>query len=415
MRSGLLDLLPVRTRLFAALGLSPIALAGCGGIVVLVDDEGGGGEGGGSTASVTSVTSGTVTSTSVSSSTGFICDVPDVVYACNDAAPGLCPPAGTPQAVQLMNEVLAQSEECEDWCYCETYVTSVPCGPDPIAVEGCCYYATIVTEMGCMGRPFEIEGQARTADLLPRSDWVAAVPVEARGLDAEARRALADGYRRDAQYEHASVASFARFALELLALGAPARLVRQAQQAMADEIRHAELCFGVASALDGQSAGPGPLPVVGALADRGDPVSIIEAVIHEGCVGETLSALVALAARDAATDENVRMALDEIARDELAHAELAWATVAWARAQASEEVVAAIDDVLDRISPTLADDADPDLPGGIMRAYGRLPRRDRLAVVRQGFDQVVRPLAQAVRSGQAALPTASSLPSSAPR
>ena len=47
--------------------------------------------------------------------------------------------------------------------------------------------------------------------------------------------------------EHASVASFSKFALELLAVGAPASLLQRAHQAALDEIRHAQLSFDVVS------------------------------------------------------------------------------------------------------------------------------------------------------------------------
>ena len=55
-------------------------------------------------------------------------------------------------------------------------------------------------------------------------------------------------------YEHASVASFARHTLDLLAAAAPAVLVSEAQQAATDEINHAQLCFGVANSLNDKRA-----------------------------------------------------------------------------------------------------------------------------------------------------------------
>lgn len=74
------------------------------------------------------------------------------------------------------------------------------------------------------GRPFRVAGHARVADAVVKA-WTTA-----------------------ARAEHASVASFARFTLQLLHLGAPADLVADAQQAGLDEVRHARLCFGVAVA-----------------------------------------------------------------------------------------------------------------------------------------------------------------------
>jgi hypothetical protein len=69
--------------------------------------------------------------------------------------------------------------------------------------------------------------------------------------------------------EHASVAAFARFVLELLSAGAPLELVEGAGDAMRDELRHTQICFGLASAYAGAPIGPGPLDTTGAL----EPVS----------------------------------------------------------------------------------------------------------------------------------------------
>src|SRR5688572_6390900 len=50
--------------------------------------------------------------------------------------------------------------------------------------------------------------------------------------------------------------------LDLIALGAPPALVAAAQRDALDEIRHAELCFSLARALDGGALGPAPFPEV---------------------------------------------------------------------------------------------------------------------------------------------------------
>lgn len=42
-----------------------------------------------------------------------------------------------------------------------------------------------------------------------------------------------------AQQEHASIASFSKFSLELMAVGAPAALLVRAHEAALDEINHA--------------------------------------------------------------------------------------------------------------------------------------------------------------------------------
>jgi hypothetical protein len=128
--------------------------------------------------------------------------------------------------------------------------------------------------------------------------------------------------------EHASIASFARFTLHLLALGAPPELVRDAQEAIGDETGHARLAFGLASAFAGTPLGPGPLAIEGAL-DGFDLRDFIATLIREGCIGETVAAIEAIEALEHVTDPAVRAVLNVIAPDELRHAALAWRTLAW--------------------------------------------------------------------------------------
>lgn len=148
--------------------------------------------------------------------------------------------------------------------------------------------------------------------------------------------------------EHASVASFARHSLQLMAVGAPAWLVQAAHEAAADEIKHAQLCFGLASKYLNASVTPGPLDVSGTnvilgdaaaaaaggggAADAGVSASIyvIESAIVEGCIGETIAAARAAISARAAVDDVVASVLSTIAADEARHAELGWSFVFWA-------------------------------------------------------------------------------------
>jgi hypothetical protein len=153
-------------------------------------------------------------------------------------------------------------------------------------------------------------------------------PVDAKPHnDIDAR--ITTAWSQDAQMEHASIASFARFTLELLAVGAPPTLLLASQDAGRDEIQHAQTCFAIASRLAGRKLGPGPLDVSGVGAAR-DLASIVAATVKEGCVIETLSALLAKERSEGARDPALRAALGKIADDEGRHAELAWRFLAWA-------------------------------------------------------------------------------------
>ena len=75
----------------------------------------------------------------------------------------------------------------------------------------------------------------------------------------ELRERAAAWWLRAALLEHASIASFARFSLELLRYGAPPELVVGAHRAALDEVAHARLAFALASSWSGRDLGPGAM------------------------------------------------------------------------------------------------------------------------------------------------------------
>lgn len=150
------------------------------------------------------------------------------------------------------------------------------------------------------------------------------------GLTGAQRARLAESWAEAALAEHASIGSFGRFALQLLAVGAPPELLEQAHHAALDEVRHARQSFAVASAYAGEALGPGPLPLEGDLLGPTDLRSVLVATVTEGCVGETLAAMEAEACAVACVEPEVRDILAGIAADEARHAALAWAFARWA-------------------------------------------------------------------------------------
>ena len=223
-----------------------------------------------------------------------------------------------------------------------------------------------------------------------------------RRSDACWRVALAEAWTADGLLEHASVASFARFSLALLAAGAPAELVLGAHQAALDEVRHARLCFGLASAYAGEVIAPGPFPLSGAVSVG--PISTLAvSTIHEGCVGETVAAVLASEQLARATDPAVRAALTQIAADEARHAELAWRTVAWAVKIGGPEVQrgrgARARGVLGG-APRKRDEAPARRP--LMEAHGRLDSATTATVVAGAMADVVAPAARMLLRNAAA-------------
>lgn len=265
-------------------------------------------------------------------------------------------PADTVSAEDIVRQVL-DGECCVDFDSCED-LRSVDCGPFVTASGQCCFEIT-TEELFCAvpGRPYSHAGEVRLAELGDGGGWLAPIDtIDAASLSASERTRLADKWANDGLAEHASVASFARFALQLMAVGAPSDLVALAQRAALDEVEHARLAFAVASAYAGRQVGPGPFPV----AEGGMAVTLAElaaATAAEGCINETLSTLRAHAELANTTDPAVRAVLTRIVADETRHAELAWRTVAWAIRTGGADVRRAVEAVFSRATEA----PDPDV------------------------------------------------------
>ena len=307
-------------------------------------------------------------------------------------------------ACPTREEAWAHIQACEgDDC-----VTSID--SDGFREDGLCCYEVTDEDMGCggifdecttvEGRPLVVAGAMITAPVVRgRRDWAVAGAPDVATLDASTRARLAASWSRSAAMEHASIASFAKLALELLAFGAPADLVEDAQRASLDEARHARLAFALASAYAGEPIGPGPLPTPGSIDLAPDLVALARAAAVEGCIGETIAALVAFEELAGATDTAVRAALAEIAEDEARHAELAYRVVRWAIDVGGEAVRAAVLEVFAGIgegphrvaSATPAADVD-----AALAAHGRLPAALEDAVRRRALREVIAPCGRAL-------------------
>lgn len=209
---------------------------------------------------------------------------------------------------------------------------------------------------------------------------------------AEARAFAAQAWLDDAAMEHASVASFGRVALELLSLGAPPELVEGAHLAALDEVRHAKACLSFARGCGAAEVEPGRLAVVPQRS--ADFCRFAADTFIEGCVGETIAALVVTRAAAGTEDGALRAALDEIAADEARHAALAWRMVSWAVEEGGAKVVAAVLDAAARLrhvrSSTEPGDSKPE-PAGI-RLLGRLPVMDLAQARRDGWNGILEPM-----------------------
>ncbi|AGP33279.1 hypothetical protein [Sorangium cellulosum] len=246
-----------------------------------------------------------------------------------------------------------------------------------------------------IGRPLAVEGRARTAGGAARSDWTSAsLTPETAGLCGGVRAALAAHWRDVAALEHASIASFARFSLELLALGAPPALLAGAQQAAMDEVAHARAAYTLASAYAGAALGPGPLDVTG-VAPATSAAAIVAALVEEACVGETVGAAEARALAGIVRDPALAGTYERIAEDEGRHAELGWRALAWLLRGAGHDLRAVAASAFERAVARMS--ADPDVaPGAVAPEHGLLSPEMMGALRRQALAEVVEPCRRAL-------------------
>lgn len=265
--------------------------------------------------------------------------------------------------------------------------------PSPCAVSP---YTTPPGAYACsptncaIGRPLLVHEKPRTAAPAFRGDWADTTYLpELDGLDINLRQSLAHAWSEIAAFEHASIASFARFSLQLLSLSAPPELLALAQAAAADEIEHARIAYGLASHFAGRDIGPSSLDLSG-MTVQSDRLAVLTALIEEACVGETLGAAEALALAGLVRDPALRAVHGRIAEDEGRHAELAWKSLRFLLASADEATKNEARAAFARAMKAASMEPPP-RPGPISREHGLLSSQELAEIRGQALREVVRP------------------------
>lgn len=276
-------------------------------------------------------------------------------------------------------------------------------GDAPAGTEGdfdLCWYEGVF-EPGniCCGRPLLGADGPVLAAVERGSQWTGTPEARTDGVGPDVLRAAAAHWLESALLEHASVASFARFSLELMQFGAPPALLTGAHIAAQQEVRHAELCFALASAYAGRPLAPGPLEI-GAANALSSWADFAEAVAREGCIGEAMAAVEAAARLAHTTDPAVRQVLDVIVRDESEHASLAWRTLRWILENDPTGAARA------RLDHVFAEQAEHwSVVGPVVatrpsfQAHGLLSPSKRAAVMADAWVTVIAPAWQALSAG----------------
>jgi hypothetical protein len=199
---------------------------------------------------------------------------------------------------------------------------------------------------------------------------------EPEGLPTEA---VAAWFAHAAYLEAAAVHAFDRMIRELLAHGAPRRLLRRSQRARNDEVRHARSMRSIATRFGARA----PRPVAEALTVRSLEAVALENAV-EGCVRETYGALLATWQAEHVQDARIAPELRRVAKDETEHAALSWKVHAWALRQLDTDARARVEAALARAVSQLDEDVAAPVPGPCVEA-GLLPTPE---VARQLFREL---------------------------
>jgi hypothetical protein len=214
-------------------------------------------------------------------------------------------------------------------------------------------------------------------------------------LGKEVRSAVALGWRRRARNELSTSTVFADLTRSLVGIAAPHALVLQAAGAVADEVRHAEICFHVARAYWPDCPAPDASPVVAALRTApgdGAALATVLYVVLQSCLNEGVAAAYLQRCLTEATSPLARAAVRDILEDEVHHARLGWSLLASSamRPEWRSGVAEALPTLLERVADAWTAADEPDVPAAPV-GHGTIPTRDMAGVVRGAYEDLILP------------------------
>ena len=187
------------------------------------------------------------------------------------------------------------------------------------------------------GRPLIFNGIAQTASVSFGKTWSKGPLAKSHQLTFEQRQILSNFWLRTAQMEHASVASFHQFALDLIRFGAPPDLLIRTNKAILDEISHAKAAFAITEGFLNQAISPGDFQMK--IQPATNLAEFAKKVALEAAINETIAVILATVQRAKCTDYAINKFLTKIIREEAEHAELAWDTLRWLIQKGCSDVV----------------------------------------------------------------------------
>jgi hypothetical protein len=214
-------------------------------------------------------------------------------------------------------------------------------------------------------------------------------------LDADTRARVAASWRGRARNELSTSTVFATLTRTLVGLGAPHAIVRQAALAVADEVRHAEICLHVARAYDAACPPVEPSPVVEAppLTGRADhQLAGVLYVVMQSCINEGVATVYLQRSLEEAAYPLARAAVRDILEDEIHHARFGWSLLAgdFARPDWRAGVGAALPSLLARVADAWIGLYDAEL-APVPAGHGTIGADAMRDVVRDAFEELILP------------------------
>jgi hypothetical protein len=213
-------------------------------------------------------------------------------------------------------------------------------------------------------------------------------------LPDQVRAAVSATWRSRARNELSTSTVFASLTRSLVGIGAPHTIVRQAATAVADEVRHAEICEYVAEAYwpHGPALERSPVvPEPPAQDGDGREIGAAAYLIMQSCLNEGIACVYLQRCLAEARFELARAAVRDILEDEVEHARMGWSLLASSAMPSSWRagVAGTLPDLLERVAQvwTAHDAAAPVSPEG----HGNVEACAMPDVVRSACEDLILP------------------------
>ncbi len=241
-----------------------------------------------------------------------------------------------------------------------------------------------------------VEVKTYTDLLRRRGPPLAKMPERDEAIDVmepSLRREVGCTWRRRAHEELKASMAFAVLSRELLEVGAAPEAMARAARAVADEVRHAELCRALASRYLAEDVAWPPAVHVDTAPLGADPR--VKASLHAvtlACINETIASVFIEASHEVATAPSARAVLGLVLADEVEHGRAGWVYLSSVRDDGPimEAVQSQLGHLVRTVSACWFDDAAITLPDGAPE-HGLLSNEDTHRCVVTALRDIVIP------------------------